>query len=83
MIALGLLQSTPNNSLKVLSGVSPLTERCLFLNYRFLVSVFHKHGYPLRERLENPEKVGLRKIHEGICTGDPVHFLTIKNLCTI
>jgi hypothetical protein len=30
-IALGLLQSTPNNSLVVLSGVSPLAERCMYL----------------------------------------------------
>jgi hypothetical protein len=49
-ISLGLMQSTPNKCLKVLSGVSSLAERCMYLNYRYLVSVFHKHGHPLRER---------------------------------
>jgi hypothetical protein len=44
-IALGLMQSTPNNSLGVLSGVSPLAEKCMYLNYRYLVTVFHKHGH--------------------------------------
>jgi hypothetical protein len=38
-------QSTPNNSLRVLSGVSPLTKRCMYLNYIYLVTVFHKHGH--------------------------------------
>jgi hypothetical protein len=51
-INLGLIQSTPNNSLGVLGGVSPLAERCMYLKYRYLVTVFHKHGHPLRERLE-------------------------------
>jgi hypothetical protein len=42
-IALGLMQSTPNNSLGVLSGVSSLAERCMDFHYRYLVTVFHKH----------------------------------------
>jgi hypothetical protein len=36
------MQSTPNNSIGVLSGVSPLAERCMSLNYKYLVTVFHK-----------------------------------------
>jgi hypothetical protein len=50
-IVLGLMQLTPNNSLEVFSGVSPLAERCMYLNYKYLVTVFHKHGHPLRERV--------------------------------
>jgi hypothetical protein len=45
------MQSTPNNSLGVLSGISPLTERCMYLNYKYLVTVFHKHGHSLRDRV--------------------------------
>jgi hypothetical protein len=46
------MQLTPNNSLGVLTGVSPMAERCKYLNYRYLATVFHKHVHPLRERLE-------------------------------
>jgi hypothetical protein len=49
-IVLGLMQSTPNNSLGVLSGVSPLVERCMDLNYKYYVTIFYKHGHSLRER---------------------------------
>jgi hypothetical protein len=45
-IALVLMQSTANNSLGVLSSVFPLAERCMYLNYRYLFTVFHKHGHP-------------------------------------
>jgi hypothetical protein len=61
-LALGSMQSTPNNSLGVLSGVSPLAERCMYLNYRYLVTIFHKHGHPLRERLET-----LNRFNSDIC----------------
>jgi hypothetical protein len=46
------MQSMPNNSLGVLGGVSPLVERFMYLNYRYLVTVFYKHGHLLKERLE-------------------------------
>jgi hypothetical protein len=62
-ITLGLIESTPNNSLGVLSGVSPLAERCMYLNYRYLVTIFHKHGHTLRERLETSEQI----IYSEIC----------------
>jgi hypothetical protein len=64
-IALGLMRSTPNDSLGVLSGVSPLAERCLYLNYRYLVTVFHKHGHPLRERIETLNRLNSEKCMEG------------------
>jgi hypothetical protein len=30
-VVLGLMQSTSNNSLRVLRGVSPLAERCMYV----------------------------------------------------
>jgi hypothetical protein len=45
------MQSTPNFSLGVMRGVSPLEQRCMSLIYRYFVIVFDKYGY-LRERLE-------------------------------
>jgi hypothetical protein len=58
-ILLGLIKSTPNNSLGMLP---PLEHRMLYLNYRYLVKTFQKAGYPLRSRLEllhglNPRKL--------------------------
>jgi hypothetical protein len=41
---IGLMQSTPNNSFGVLSGTSLLLERCMYLNYRYLATVFHGNG---------------------------------------
>jgi hypothetical protein len=77
---MGLMESTPINSLGVLSGVSPLAD---VPNYKYLVTVFHKHGHPLRERPSNPVQVELRNMYEGICIGGPDHFPAIKILCTI
>jgi hypothetical protein len=51
-IALGLIQSTPHNSLGVLIGLSPRAKRCMYLNNRYLVTLFYKDGHPLREWLE-------------------------------
>jgi hypothetical protein len=50
-IALGLMGSTPNNCLGVLSGIPPLAERFAFLNFRYLVAAFYLLGHPLRARL--------------------------------
>jgi hypothetical protein len=50
-IALGLMRSTPNNCLGVLSGIPPLAERFTYLNFSYLVAAFYRLGYPLRERL--------------------------------
>jgi hypothetical protein len=61
-IVLGLMQLTPNNSLGVLSGVSLLAERCMYLNYRYLVTVFHKHVPSFERTASNPEQVELRKV---------------------
>jgi hypothetical protein len=47
-LALGLMCSTPNNSL---SGIPPLPERFVYLKSRYLVAVFYRLGHPLRGKL--------------------------------
>jgi hypothetical protein len=64
-IALGLMQSTPNNSLGVLSGVFLLAERCMYLNYRYLVTVFNKHGHPFRDQLETLNRLNSERCMKG------------------
>jgi hypothetical protein len=49
-LALRLMCSTPNNSLGVLSGIPPLPESFVYLNFRYLVAVFYRLGHPLREK---------------------------------
>jgi hypothetical protein len=51
-ISMGLMGSTPNNSLGVLSGIPPLRHRLFYLNFRYLVNTFQKNGHPLRDKLE-------------------------------
>jgi hypothetical protein len=41
-IALGLMCSTPNHNLEVLSGKAPLAERFLYLNFRYVVTAFYR-----------------------------------------
>jgi hypothetical protein len=61
-IALELMCSTPNNSLGVLSGIAPLAERFLYMNFRYLVAVFYCLDHPLKRRLET-----LRELNLGRC----------------
>jgi hypothetical protein len=49
-VALGLMGSTPNNCLDVLSGIPPLAEIFTYLNFRYLVADFYRLGHPLRKR---------------------------------
>jgi hypothetical protein len=58
-IALGLMCSTPNNSLGVLSGIAPLAERLVFLNFNHLVAVSYRLDHPLKRRLETLEELNL------------------------
>jgi hypothetical protein len=53
VLGLSLMQSTPNNSLGVLSGVSSLAERCMYLNYKYVVTVFHKEWLETLNRLNS------------------------------
>jgi ribonuclease HI len=50
-IALGLMKSTPNNSLGVLSGKPPLEERFTYLNSKFLLKIFGKIDHPLQKTI--------------------------------
>jgi hypothetical protein len=43
--ALGLMGSTLNNCLGVLSGIPPLVERFAYLNFRYLVAAFYRLGW--------------------------------------
>jgi hypothetical protein len=49
-IILGLMKSTPNKSLGVLSGIPPFQFKIKYLNFK-LVGVFRKIGHPLKEKL--------------------------------
>jgi hypothetical protein len=51
-ISMGLMVSTPNNSLGVLSGIPPLRHRFFSLKFRYLVNTFQKNGHPLHDKLE-------------------------------
>jgi hypothetical protein len=62
-LALGLVCSTPNNSLGVLIGIPPLPEKFVYLNSRYLVAVFYWLGHPLREKLRD---LGTMKINRFI-----------------
>jgi hypothetical protein len=37
----------------------------MYLNYRYLVTVFHKHGHPLRERLETLNRLNSERCMKG------------------
>jgi hypothetical protein len=37
----------------------------MYLNYRYLVTVFHKHGHPLRERLETLNQLNSERCIKG------------------
>jgi hypothetical protein len=50
-LALGLMCSTSNNSLGVLSGMPPLPEKFIYLYSRYLVAVFYRLGHPLKKKL--------------------------------
>jgi hypothetical protein len=64
-IALGLMCSTPNNSLVVLSSIAPLPKIFVYLNVRYLVAVFYRLNHPLKSRLET-----LRELNLGRCIAD-------------
>jgi ribonuclease HI len=64
-ISLGLMQSTPNNSLGVLSGIPALEIRLLYLNCRFLINCFKKPNHPLKQRLETLHRLNPTKCLSG------------------
>jgi hypothetical protein len=52
-LALGLMCSTSNNRLRVLSVIPSLSERFVYLNSRYLVAMFYRLRHSLREKLRN------------------------------
>jgi hypothetical protein len=65
-LALGLVCSTPTNSLGVLSGIPPLPERFVYLNSsRHLVAVFYRLGHPLREKLRDLGTMNMSRCIQG------------------
>jgi hypothetical protein len=64
-LALGLMCSTPNNSLGVLSGIPPLPERFFYLNSRYLVAVFYRLGHLLREKLRDLGTMNISRCIQG------------------
>jgi hypothetical protein len=57
-IALGLMCSTPKNSLGILSDITPLAERFVYLNFKYLVAVFYRLEHPLKKRLKTLRELG-------------------------
>jgi hypothetical protein len=60
-ISMGLMGSTSNNSLGVLSGIPPLRHKMFYHNFRYLVNTFQKNGHPLRDKLEKLNDLGPQK----------------------
>jgi hypothetical protein len=69
-ISMGIMGSTPNKSLGVLSGIPLLRNRMFYLNFKYLVNTFQKIRYPLRDKLDklndlSPQKC-LIPIHKSV-----------------
>jgi hypothetical protein len=64
-LALGLMCSTPKNSLGFLSGIPSLPERFVYLNSRYLVAVFYRLGHPLREKLKDLRTMNMSRCIQG------------------
>jgi hypothetical protein len=79
-IALGLMCSTPNNSLGVLSGIAPLAEGFLYLNFRYLVAVFYCLDHPLKRRLETLGELNLGRCIAGYSDILPLNVVPSESL---
>jgi hypothetical protein len=75
-IALGLMCSTPNNILGVLSGMARLAEGFVYLNFRYLVAVFYCFDHPLKRRLETLRKVNLGRCIAGYSDVLPLNIVS-------
>jgi hypothetical protein len=54
--------TTGKGSVSIVSGIAPLAERFMYLNFRYLVAVFYRLDHPLKRRLDN-----LKKLNMGRC----------------
>jgi len=70
-VALGLMISTPNNSLGVLSGIPPLEERFSYLNSKFVINIFGKQNHPLQTTLQNLYNLNQHRCIKGLNLVNP------------
>jgi hypothetical protein len=73
-IALGLIFS--KNSLGILSGIAPLAERFVYLNFRCFVAVFYRLDHPLEKRLETLRELNLGRCIAGYCDVLPLNIVS-------
>jgi hypothetical protein len=69
-IALGLMCSTPNNSM------APLAEGFVYLNFIYLVAVFYRFDHPLKRRLETLREVNLGRCVAGYSDVLPLNIVS-------
>jgi hypothetical protein len=60
-ISMGLMRSSPNNSLGVMSGIPQLRHRLFYLNFRYRVNTFQKNGHPLSNKLKEKNDLSPQK----------------------
>jgi hypothetical protein len=64
-----------NNSLGVLSGIAPLAEKFVYLNFRYLVAVFYCFDHTLKRGLKT-----LRELNLGRCIAGYSDVLPLNHL---
>jgi hypothetical protein len=65
-IAFGLMGSTPNNCLGVISGIPPLAERFPYLNFRYLVAAFYRYKVTVEGDAWSARSAEHRFLHQKI-----------------
>jgi hypothetical protein len=70
-----LMNSTPNNSLESLSGIAPLAERFVHLNFRDLVAVVYRLDHRLKRRLETLMELNLGRCIAGYSDVLPLNIV--------
>jgi hypothetical protein len=78
-IALGLMRSTPNNSLGVLSGIAPLAETFVYPNLKYLMAVFYRIYHPLKRRLETLRELNLSRCLGGFFDVLPLNIVSSES----
>jgi hypothetical protein len=74
-----LICSTSNNSLGVLSGIAPLAERFVCLNFRYFVAVFYRLDHTLKRRLETLEELNLSHCIAGYSDVLPLNIVSSES----
>jgi hypothetical protein len=50
----------------------------MYLNYRYLVTIFHKHGHPLREWLKTLNRLNSERCMKGFALVAPFTFQPLR-----